>query len=107
MAFTPPAASRSAAFCASFAGTAMIPILICVRRRKETNFDTGRTGLSAINLSRTVLSKPATMPVARYAEVIGKTTRVKDILTGRYYDLSKDLQLKPRQSLVLEFVMEE
>ena len=52
-------------------------------------------------------SKPATMPVARYAEVIGKTTRVKDILTGRYYDLSKDFELKPRQSLVLEYVMEE
>ncbi len=52
-------------------------------------------------------SKPATMPVARYAEVIGKTTRVKDILTGRYYDLSKDLELKPRQSLVLEYIMEE
>ena len=52
-------------------------------------------------------SKPATMEVARYAEVIGKTGRVKDVLTGRYYDLSKDLQLKPRQSLVLEYVMEE
>ena len=52
-------------------------------------------------------TKPATMPVARYAEVIGKTSRVKDILTGRYYDLSKDLELKPRQSLVLEFIMEE
>ncbi|MBO7109403.1 MAG: glycoside hydrolase family 13 protein [Prevotella sp.] len=45
----------------------------------------------------------ATMQVSRYAEVIGSTTRAKDILTGRYYDLSKDLQLKPRQSLVLEF----
>ncbi len=47
--------------------------------------------------------KEATMSVKRYAEVIGSTTRAKDILTGRYYDLSKDLQLKPRQSLVLEF----
>ena len=45
----------------------------------------------------------ATMPVKRYVEVIGTTTRAKDILTGRYYDLSKDIQLKPRQSLVLEF----
>ena len=45
----------------------------------------------------------ATMAVSRYAEVIGSATRAKDILTGRYYDLSKDLQLKPRQSLVLEF----
>ena len=50
---------------------------------------------------------PATMKVSRYAEVIGKTTRVQDIPTGRYYDLSKDLELKPRQSLVLEYILEE
>ena len=49
-------------------------------------------------------SKPATMPVGRYAEVIANTARAKDVLTGRYYNLSKDLQLKPRQSLVLEFL---
>ena len=52
-------------------------------------------------------SKPATMDVKRYAEVIGKTARVQDIPTGRYYDLSKDLELKPRQTLVLEYIMEE
>ena len=52
-------------------------------------------------------SKPATMEVERYAEVIGKTSRVQDIPTGRYYDLSKNLELKPRQSLVLEYIMEE
>ena len=60
-------------------------------------------------VTRTVLTilngttKAATMPVERYAEVIGQTARAKDILTGRYYDLSKDLQLKPRQSLILEY----
>jgi hypothetical protein len=48
-------------------------------------------------------NKEATMSVKRYAEIIGSTTRAKDVLTGRYYDLSKDVQLKPRQSLVLEF----
>ncbi len=47
-------------------------------------------------------SKPATMAVSRYQEVIDGTTRAKDILTGRYYDLTKDLELKPRQSLILE-----
>lgn len=52
-------------------------------------------------------SKPATMEVARYQEVIGKTGRVQDIPTGRYYDLSKNIELKPRQSLVLEYLMEE
>lgn len=29
--------------------------------------------------------------------------RAKDILTGRFFDLSADLTMKPRQSLVLEF----
>ena len=43
------------------------------------------------------------MHVQRYAEVIGATTRAKDILTGRYYDLTKDIELKPRQSLILDF----
>jgi glycosidase len=52
-------------------------------------------------------TKKATMPVARYAEVIGKTTKVQDVVTGRTYDLSKDLQLEPRQTLVLEYIMEE
>ena len=51
-------------------------------------------------------TKPATMSVQRYAEVIGTTARAKDILTGRYYDLSKDLELKPRQSLILEYIMQ-
>ena len=48
-------------------------------------------------------SKAATMQVARYAEVVGNAARVRDVLTGRYYDLSKDLELKPRQSLVLSY----
>ena len=59
----------------------------------------GKTALTILNGT----SQPATMEVARYAEVIGTTAKAKDILTGRYFDLSKDLQLKPRQSLVLEF----
>ncbi len=59
----------------------------------------GRTVLTILNGT----SAEATMSVKRYAEVIGKASRVKDIPTGRYYDLSKDLHLSPRQSLVLEF----
>ena len=43
------------------------------------------------------------MQVERYAEVIGQAKRARDVLTGRYYDLSSNLELKPRQSLVLEF----
>ena len=59
----------------------------------------GRTVLTVLNGT----SKPATMEVKRYREVIGSAARVKDILTGRYYDLSKDLELKPRQSLILDY----
>ena len=59
----------------------------------------GKTALTILNGT----TKEAKMEVKRYAEVIGDASRVKDILTGRYYDLSNDLQLKPRQSLILEF----
>ena len=59
----------------------------------------GRTALTILNGT----SKPIVMQVKRYAEVIGDTQRAKDILTGRYYDLSKDFELRPRQSLILEY----
>ena len=59
----------------------------------------GKTALTILNGT----SKPATMEVERYAEVIGNVTKAKDILTGRYYDLSKNLELKPRQSLIIEY----
>lgn len=59
----------------------------------------GRTTLTILNGT----SKEATMQVKRYAEVIGETKRAKDILTGRYHDLSQDLPLRPRQSLILEY----
>jgi glycosidase len=59
----------------------------------------GRTVLTILNGT----SKQATMMVKRYAEVIGTTARAKDVLTGRYVNLASDVQLKPRQSLVLEF----
>ena len=59
----------------------------------------GKTALAVLNGT----SKPATLDVSRYAEVIGSATRVKDILTNRTYDLSKNIELKPRQSLILEY----
>ena len=59
----------------------------------------GKTALTVLNGT----SKPATFDVSRYAEVIGKTAKAKDILTNRYFDLSKNQELKPRQSLILEF----
>ena len=60
----------------------------------------GKTVMTVLNGT----TKAATMQVKRYAEVIGSTQRAKDVLTGRYYDLSRDVQLKPRQSLVLELL---
>ena len=59
----------------------------------------GKTVLTVLNGT----TKGATMEVARYREVIGSAARVKDILTGRYYDLSHDVELKPRQSLILQY----
>ena len=59
----------------------------------------GRTALTILNGT----NKPVIMQVKRYAEVIGDTQRAKDILTGRYYDLSKDFELRPRQSLILDY----
>ena len=59
----------------------------------------GKTVLTILNGT----SQPATREGALYEEVIGTASKVKDILTGRYYDLSKNLDLKPRQSLILEF----
>lgn len=59
----------------------------------------GKTVLTILNGKSTA----ATMQVKRYAEVIGSNARVKDVLTNRYYDLSKDVELRPRQVLVLEY----
>ena len=59
----------------------------------------GKTVLTILNGT----TKAATFHVKRYAEVIGQTTKAKDSLTGRYVDLSKDAEMKPRQTWVLEF----
>ena len=59
----------------------------------------GKTALTILNGT----TKAAKMEVKRYAEVIGNTKRAKDILTGRYVDLSTDVEMKPRQSLIIEF----
>ena len=47
-------------------------------------------------------SKSATMPVARYAEVIGDAHEGHDVLTGRTINLQNDIELAPRATLVLE-----
>lgn len=59
----------------------------------------GHTTLTILNGT----SKNVTMEVARYAEVIGKIEYAKDILTNKDYNISEDVSLRPRQSLILEF----
>ena len=83
----------------------------CITKGKQTQFIPfngiyviarqykGRTVMTILNGT----TKPANLKVSRYAEVIGNTKRAKDILTNRYYDLSKDVQMKGRQSLILDF----
>ena len=51
-------------------------------------------------------TQEAVLDVSRYHELFDDgqdVSRVQDIPTGRYYDLTKNLTLKPRQTLVLEF----
>lgn len=42
------------------------------------------------------------MPVARYKEIIKGATQATNILTGRNIDLTKDVALSPRASMILE-----
>jgi len=59
----------------------------------------GRTVMTILNGT----TAPATFEVARYQEVIGQSRRAKDVPTGRFYDLTKNIELKPRQTLVLAY----
>ena len=59
----------------------------------------GRTVMTILNGT----TQPATFEVARYKEVIGNARRAKDVPTGLYYDLSRNQELMPRQTLILEF----
>ena len=59
----------------------------------------GQTVMTVLNGT----SQPATLEVARYKEIIGDVKRAKDVPTGLFYDLSKDQELKPRQTLILTF----
>ena len=59
----------------------------------------GRTVMTIVNGT----TKPATLDVERYKEVIGAATKATDVPTGRKYDLTQNLPMKPRQVLVLDF----
>ena len=47
--------------------------------------------------------KNASLEVARYAEVIGNCEVAVDVITGRHVRLDKDVNLRPRQTLIIEF----
>ncbi len=59
----------------------------------------GKTAMTVLNGT----SQPAVMSVARYAEIIGANKTAKDITTGKTVNIGKDVNLTPRQTMVLEF----
>lgn len=59
----------------------------------------GRNVMTVINGTR----KPATFAVKRYAEIIGTAATATDVLIGNSVQIGGDVQLKPREVLVLEF----
>ena len=59
----------------------------------------GKSVMTVVNGTK----EPAKLAVKRYAEVIGTKTTAKDVLTGKSFSLSSDVNLEPRQTLILEF----
>ena len=59
----------------------------------------GKSVMTVVNGTK----KPAKLAVKRYAEVIGSKTTAKDVFTGKSVSLSGDVNLEPRQTLILEF----
>lgn len=59
----------------------------------------GRSVMTVINGT----SEPNVLSVDRYAEIIGDTKRAKDITTGRTHLIDKDVKLRPKQVMILEF----
>ena len=45
----------------------------------------------------------AKMEVGRYAEIIGTHTTARNVITWQAVDLSKDIELTPRETLIIEF----
>ena len=59
----------------------------------------GKTVMTIINGT----PDAATMPVRRYAEIIGSHTTATDVLTQRTVDLSNDLRLNGKEVMILEY----
>lgn len=83
----------------------------CIIKGKQTQFIpyNGIYVLARRYGSRTVMTiingttETRTMPVARYAEVIAGHTTARDVPTGRNIDLTADLEMQPRDVLILDF----
>ena len=52
-------------------------------------------------------SQPVTLPLDRYAEVIGNHQEAKDVISGRKVKLGSELQLKARDTKVIELSMQD
>ena len=59
----------------------------------------GKTVMTIVNGT----NEDATMPLKRYAEIIGKAVVARDIPTSNHVSLVSDIILTPRQTLILEF----
>jgi len=59
----------------------------------------GKTVMTIVNGT----NENATMPVKRYAEIIGNALTARDIPTSNHVSLVSDIILTPRQTLILEF----
>ena len=59
----------------------------------------GKTVMTIVNGT----NENATMPVKRYAEIIGNALVARDIPTSNHISLVSDITLTPRQTLILEF----
>ncbi len=59
----------------------------------------GKTVMTVVNGTR----KQSALAVKRYAEVIGANPAATDVLTGKTVSLTDDVQLAPRDVMVLEF----
>lgn len=59
----------------------------------------GKTVMTVLN----GLRRNAQLEVQRYAEIIGKHVQATDVMTGQPVDLSANVPLSPRQTLILEW----
>lgn len=59
----------------------------------------GKSVMTVINGKR----EAAELDVKRYAEIIGETVKATDVTTGRQVSLNKNVKLRPRQTMILEF----